>query len=101
MSKKKGLDARYTVKRLPSQTRPLFQVAKYTGPGKFPPGLPEATYQITEVATPGKVTFRMCNCPNSRSGRHIDDKHCNIVADWIARGEPKKGWYDSAGGYHK
>lgn len=29
-----------------------------------------------------------CDCPNSRSGRHVDDKHGRHVRKWLAAGEP-------------
>lgn len=41
----------------------------------------------------------LCNCPNRRRGKHVDDKHGNMVRDWLARGEPI-GFYDKEGDFH-
>lgn len=98
-------DARYTVRRLPSKGRPLFEVKKIIDtPSALAKEVTrskvEATYQVTLVETEGKQPFTMCNCPNSKSGRHIDDKHGRMVVDWMMRGEPNKGYYDNQGEYH-
>lgn len=99
MSKK---NSQYVISRVDTRGvkpggRPLFKVVKFIA-GQ---DVPEDTYNVTEISVPkAKVKVFMCSCPNSRSGRHIDDKHGRMVADWIKRGEPKTGYYDNEGVYH-
>jgi len=108
MSRKKlDASASYIVRELESKGRPLFEVKKIVRVKVGPPAnciTPriDAIYQVTQIpiGQDQQIHF-MCNCPNSRSGRHIDDKHGAMVKDWIDRGKPKKGHYNANGEYQK
>jgi hypothetical protein len=102
---KKKLDAKYTVARFDDngQNRTFAVTKLVLGVASL-----DQTYIVTQAmmahAEPGSARWTeqhfICNCPNSRSGRHIDDKHGMMVKDWLERKEPKKGYYDGAGVYH-
>lgn len=41
----------------------------------------------------------LCDCPNRRSGRHVNDKHGKWIRSWLALGEPV-GFFDKEGVFH-
>lgn len=57
---------------------------------------PENIYYVSQ----DRRGDQLCSCPNRRRGKHVNDKHGRMVADWIARGEPI-GFYQLGDDFHE
>lgn len=72
-----------------------FKVAKFSGDEQ-----PENIYFVTLKRMPKNELPEMhCDCPNRRRGKHINDKHGQMVAKWIIAGKPV-GFFDEKGEWH-
>lgn len=82
--------AEYYVARIVGKTsmksaeKEAFTVTKFEG-GDTPTGVYLVVWN--------KVKDQMeCECPNKRRGAHIDDKHGEVVREWLAAGEPQRAF---------
>ena len=73
-----------SMQKTSSVNKEAFTVTKFEGNE-----VPEAVYLVIW----DKRTDRMlCECPNKRRSAHVDDKHGQLVREWIAAGEPQRAF---------
>lgn len=92
----------YYISRAPNAID-VFRVAKFTGHVE-----PDIVYAVEmkrvmmkdKGDAPYPVPEMHCDCPNRRRGKHINDKHGQMVAKWLVDGQPT-GYFDEKGKFHE
>lgn len=82
--------AEYYVARIVGKTslksgqKEFFTVTKFEGGDE-----PKAVYMVVWDKS---IDQMLCECPNKRRSAHVDDKHGDIVREWLAAGEPQRAF---------